>query len=504
MFLCWHRFAAAVLGALLASVIAIAAAAPAKLTIMHINDVYEISPVGGRGGFAEVMTLIREERAQADASLLTFGGDLLSPSVLSALTQGEQMIAMLNAIGVDAAVYGNHEFDFGPELLVERVGESNFPWVATNVLGTDGNPYGGAVSSWTTEVGEYTVGVFGLVTPETDVLSSPGEGITFAPYLEVAEAAVGSLRDAGADVVIALTHLTVAEDRALAAEVGGINVILGGHDHDPISYFENGVLILKAGYDAHFLGVVDLVIDTVESRGEQQVVTYPEWRLRSTRGVAADAEVGALVNRYNADLDEALGVPVGPTEVALDSQRSSVRSMETNMGNLIADAIREAVDADVGLTNGGGIRGNKVYDPGTTLTRKDVLTELPFGNVVVLVEISGADLRAALENGVSQVEDGAGRFPQVSGMKFSFDPSKPAGSRVGDVSVGGAALDPGKRYKVATNDYMAGGGDGYASFANGTVLIDASGGTLMASVVMDYITQQGGAKTQVEGRITTP
>ena len=504
MFRCWHRFAVGALGALLASAIAIAAAAPAKLTIMHINDVYEISPSGGRGGFAEVMTLIREERAQADASLLTFGGDLLSPSVLSGLTQGAQMIELMNAIGVDVGVYGNHEFDFGPDLLVQRVGDSDFPWVATNVLSAGGSPFGGAVASWTTEVGEYTVGVFGLLTPETDVLSSPGGGVTFAPYLDAAAAAVAQLQEQGADVVIALTHLTVAEDRALAAGVGGINLILGGHDHDPISYFENGVLILKSGYDAHFLGVVDLVIDTVESRGEERVVTYPQWRFRSTRGVAADAQVGAMVDKYNAELDEALGVPVGPTEVALDSQRSSVRSMETNMGNLIADAIRQAVGADVGLTNGGGIRGNKVYEPGTVLTRKDVLTELPFGNVVVLVEISGADLRAALENGVSRVEDGAGRFPQVSGLNFDFDPSKPAGGRVGDVSVGGQPLDPAKRYKVATNDYMLGGGDGYASFANGTVLIDAGGGTLMASVVMDYITQQGGAKTQAEGRITTP
>ena len=503
MFHCWHRFATGALGALLASAITITAAAPAKLTIMHINDVYEISPAGGRGGFAEVMTLIREERGRADASLLTFGGDLLSPSVLSGLTQGEQMIALMNAIGVDVGVYGNHEFDFGPDLLAERVGDSNFPWVVTNVLGADGKPFGGAVASWTTEVGEYTVGVFGLLTPETDVLSSPGQGVTFAPYLDAASAAVGQLREQGADVVIALTHLTVAEDRALA-RVGGINLILGGHDHDPISYLENGVLILKAGSDAHFLGVVDLVIDTVESRGGPRVVTYPQWRFRSTRGVAADAQVGALVDKYNAELDEALDVPVGPTEVALDSQRSSVRSMETNMGNLIADAIREAVDADVGLTNGGGIRGNKVYEPGAMLTRKDVLTELPFGNVAVLVEISGADLRAALENGVSQVEDGAGRFPQVSGLRFSFDPAKPAGGRVGDVSVGGQPLDPAKRYKVATNDYMLGGGDGYASFANGTVLIDASGATLMATVVMDYIAQQGGAKTQVEGRITTP
>jgi 2',3'-cyclic-nucleotide 2'-phosphodiesterase (5'-nucleotidase family) len=144
--------------------------------------------------------------------------------------------------------------------------------------------------------------------------------------------------------------------------------------------------------------------------------------------------------------------------------------------------MRAGVGADIAITNGGGIRGDRTYDAGTVLTRKDVLTELPFGNVTVLLELSGADVKAALENGVSQVEKGAGRFPQVSGMSFSYDPAASAGARIDAVKIGGKPLDPAAVYRVATNDYMAGGGDGYAVLKKGKALIDASGATYMATM----------------------
>jgi len=228
----------------------------------------------------------------------------------------------------------------------------------------------------------------------------------------------------------------------------------------------------------------------------------PAWRYLPTAGVAPDPEIQAVVDRYDAELDEELNVAVGKTTVELDSRRTTVRTTESNFGNLMADAIRAAVGADVAIVNGGGIRGDRTYDAGTVLTRKDVLSELPFGNVTVLIELSGADLLAALENGVSQVEDTAGRFPQVSGMTYRYDASKPAGSRIVQVEVGGRPLEMGKIYKLATNDYIFGGGDGYAALTRGKPIIDASGGTLMASTVMDYIAKQGEVAPEVEGRIT--
>ena len=246
---------------------------------------------------------------------------------------------------------------------------------------------------------------------------------------------------------------------------------------------------------------MDLHLEWVERRGKKRLSVLPEWRLVTTAGVAPDPEVQSLVDKYDARLDKELGVVIGTTAVELDTRRSRVWSRETNFGNLVAEAMRRGVGAEVGLTNGGGIRGDRTYLAGAELTRKDILTELPFGNTVVLMELSGADLRAALENGVSKVEDRAGRFPQIAGMTLVYDPSAPAGSRVVEVEVGGAPLDPAKVYTVATNDYMAGGGDGYAALGNGRQLIDAAGATLMATMVMDYVESIETVAPAADGRI---
>ena len=473
----------------------------ATLTLLTVNDVYEITPVQGKGGLAELMTLLRAERATATHHLTTVNGDFLSPSVMSALLKGAQMVALFNTLGVDAVVFGNHEFDFGPEVTQQRMTEARFIWLGTNVLGPDGKPFGGALAAVTRQVGELTIGLFGLLTPETAKLSSPGPTVTFAPVVPTAQTAVEALRQAGADVIIALTHLSIAEDRALAQQVPGISVILGGHDHEPITWYEGGTLIHKAGSDAHYLGRIDLTMEKkVTDKGAQVTVT-PSWRMIANRGVTPDPGVAAEVAQYTATLEQELGQPVGQTQTALNSQTAEVRTRETTMGNLIADALREALQADVALVNGGGIRGNRLYEAGTTLTRRDILQELPFGNAGVLVELSGADLLAALENGVSQVENKAGRFPQVSGIRLTYNPGKPAGSRVLDVQVGGKALDHTATYRVATNDFLLKGGDGYSSLSKGKVLIDASGGSLMATTVMRYITTKGSVAPQIEGRI---
>ncbi len=479
------------------------AADPAQLTLLHVNDVYQISPSGGHGGLAELMTLLEAERGRSENVITTFGGDLLSPSVMSGLTKGVQMVDLFNAIGVDVAVFGNHEFDFGNDVLEQRIGESKFPWLATNVTGADGNPFGGGQTLWTQTVGDFTVGFFGLLTPETETLSSTGAGVSFTPFIESATAAVAALDEQGADVIIALTHLEIGQDRELAASVDGIDLILGGHDHDPITFYENGVLIQKSGTDAQFLGVVDLLIEEVEGRDGPRTVVRPEWRVVSTRGVAAHPDIAPMVASYETRLDDELNVEIGTTEVALESVRGSVRTKETTMGNLIADAVRADANADIGLANGGGIRGDTVYEAGTVLTRKDILTELPFGNTAVLLRLSGADVLLALENGVSRVEDVNGRFPQVSGLSFVFDPTNEAGARIESVTIGGAPLDPDKMYTVATNNFIAGGGDGYSMLGNGEVLVDGSAGTLLATVVMDYVAAQGSVAPTVEGRIVS-
>ena len=479
-----------------------ALAQSANLTILHVNDVYQISPQRGAGGLAELATLLKKERARAENHVTTLGGDLLSPSVMSGLTQGAQMITLMNAIGLDLAGFGNHEFDFGNDVLTQRIADSKFQWLATNTLGADGKPFGGAAATVIRDVGEFKVGFFSLLTPETATLSSLEGGVTIKPALETAQAAVAALREQGANFVVAITHLDIAEDREIARSVRGLDIILGGHEHDPIMFFEGGTLILKAGTDAQYLAVADVELLKTESRGRVRYSIRPQWRLISTAGVEPDPEIAAIVQKFEADLDAELNIVIGTTETELDSRRANVRTRESSMGNLIADAIRAGVGADVSLSNGGGIRGDRIYDAGPKLTRKDILTELPFGNVTLLIELTGADLLAALENGVSRVEDTSGRFPQVSGMSYAFDPKLAAGARISDVKVGGANLDLARVYTVATNDFIHAGGDGYASLARGKVIIDASAATLMATMVMDYIEKLGAVSPKVEGRIT--
>jgi 2',3'-cyclic-nucleotide 2'-phosphodiesterase (5'-nucleotidase family) len=472
------------------------------LTILTINDVYEIVPVQGRGGLAELMTMLKTERATATHHMTTVNGDFLSPSLMSALLKGAQMIDLFNALGVDIVAFGNHEFDFGPDITMVRMTESKFPWLSANVLGPDRKPFGSATATLTRQVGPFTVGFFGLLSPDTATLSSPGANVTFLPVIPAAQAAVEALRQAGADVIIALTHLTIAEDRQLARQVPGISLILGGHEHDPITWYEDNTLIHKSGYDAHYLGRIDLVMDKTTTEKGPRVTVTPSWRMLANHGIPPDPEVAARVAEYTTRLDSELAQPLGQSQTALNSQRGDVRTRETTMGNLVADALREALQAEAVLINGGGIRGDRLYEPGTTLTRRDIFRELPFGNVGVLLELSGASLLAALEHGVSKVEAKAGQFPHVAGIRFVYNPRQPAGSRVVQATINGVPIDLAASYRIATVDYLFNGGDGYTSLATGKPLVDTSGGILVATIVMQYIARHGTVAPQVEGRIT--
>ncbi|MCW2246297.1 2',3'-cyclic-nucleotide 2'-phosphodiesterase (5'-nucleotidase family) [Azospirillum fermentarium] len=474
-----------------------------RVTFLHINDVYEIAPVDGQGGFAELMTLLRQERGRNPGAITTLGGDFLSPSLLSGTTQGRQMVDLLNAVGIDVAVFGNHEFDFGPDVAKARMKEAHFPWLGANLLAPDGTPFGGAPATWTRTVGDVTVGFFGVLTQDTETLSNTGSFLKLADVTRTAADAVKKLKAGGANVVVALTHLDIAADRGLARTVKGIDLILGGHDHDPITFYEGGTLIVKAGSDAHYLAAIDLDVSTrTTPKGPVTSVVPQSWRLTSTGGVTPDAAVAAKVRQYTDDLDSAMTAAIGTAGTDLDSRKDSVRTRESAMGNLIADALRVGLKTDVGLMNGGGIRGDGLIRAGAPITRKDVLKELPFANVGVVVALSGADLLAVLENGFSRIEDKAGRFPQLSGMTVTYDPKAPTGARVVQATVGGKPLDPAATYTVATNDYLLRGGDGYDALKRGKVLVDPSAGTLVATLVMDHIQAQKTVSPAAEGRIT--
>ncbi len=480
----------------------LAAAQNAQVTLLHVNDVYQIAPVKGLGGLAELSTLLKRERAAHPGAITTVGGDFLSPSILSGLVKGAQMVELFNAIGVDYVTFGNHEFDFGPDVTRQRIAESCFVWLGTNVLGGDGKIFPGAVATATRQVGDVKFGFLGVLTPETASLSSGGAGIGITPPIEAAKAAVEKLRrDDGVHVVIALTHLDIDQDRALARAVPAIDVILGGHEHDAITYYEHGTLIHKSGSDAHFLGAVDLDVRTAESGGRKVTTVLPSWRMIANAGTPPDPEVAPIVAKYTDRLDRELGQPIGIIAVELDSRVDTVRSAEARIGNLIADALRTQLGADVALTNGGGIRGNRIYPAGTQLTRRDILTEMPFGNHAVLLEITGADLRTALESGVSEVEGKAGRFPQVAGLTVVYDPERSPNRRIRDVQVGGKPLDDAATYKLATTDFLAAGRDGYASLTRARMVGDTRFAPLLTQVVTDYVKAKGTVAPQLDGRI---
>ncbi len=474
-----------------------AAAIEQTLTFLHFNDCYQISPRRGVGGFAPLATLLKRERARAPGAITTFGGDLISPSLLAGLTKGAHMIELMNAVKTDVAVLGNHEFDHGAEVMIARIRESAFPWLAANALGADGAPFGGTAAIWTRKVGEITVGIVGLITPQARIYIRGGIGATFAPFLDIARDAVQRLRQQGAQIIVALTHMNLSEDQMLAREVRGIHLILGGHEHIPITVYERGTLILKAGTDAEFLGVIDL--DVTVDGGDAAVV--PSWRLVANHRIPADHDVQQIVRHYENTLTREFGQAIGKTETLLDSRAATVRLREAAIGNLIADAMREATGADIAMMNGGGIRGNKLYPPNATLTRRDVLTELPFNNIVVVVEATGADIRRIVEYGLRRAGEENGGFPHVSGLTVVYDAARPAGSRIVSIAVAGTPLEDAKTYRLATNDFIAAGGDGYTMLRGLRRTVDENGGPGITNVVIDYVTRRGTIAPKVDDRL---
>jgi 5'-nucleotidase/UDP-sugar diphosphatase len=495
------RWTSLPLGAsLLALGIGVAAADPVTLKIVHFNDLDRMGEDEGKGGVARLATVVEEIRKGNPHVLVTNGGDSISPSLLSSFDHGAHMIDLFNTLEIDAMVLGNHEFDFGPEVAAERIAEAEFPILSNNAMEPDGSLIDGVTESLLVDAGDYKVGLFGLTTASTAVKSSP-DPITFADPVATAEAMAARLREAGADLVIALAHTDLREDEALF-RAAPVDLVLSGDDHILSVEYDGRIGLVESGSQAEFVTVITLTMDTVEGSSGPSFVWEPAFELINTTSVEPDPQLAEAIQRYEDKLSSELDIEIGTTEVALDTRRTTVRAEEAAFPNLIADAIRAAVGADVALTNGGGIRADRTYEAGTVLTRRDVQSELPFGNKTILIEITGAELRAALEHGVSQVEDGGGRFPHVSGLSFSYDASKPAGERVTEVLVGGQPLDDGATLRLATNDFVGRGGDGYAVLIDQPRLIDANAASLMAGQVIDYIEAAGTIAPKVEGRIT--
>jgi 5'-nucleotidase / UDP-sugar diphosphatase len=472
-----------------------------KVTLLQVNDVYQFAPVdrGTKGGLARLLTLRKAAQAQNPNTLFLLSGDTISPSVESITYKGAQMIDAWNAVGLDYATFGNHEFDFGPDVLKERMKESKFGWIAANVIDKKtGKPFGGAQPFVVREFGGVKIGIFGLVLPETKTTSSAGDDVDFRSPCDTARAMVAELRGQGVKVIVALTHLSMREDKEVA-RCSNVNLIVGGHEHSLLQSHAGTAPIFKMTADGREMGQIDLNIS--KTTGELESI---DWKIIPVTAETANEapEFTSVLTKYQ-DLLNQLAKDVGQSSVPLDARSAENRTQETNVGNFVADAFRKATNADVALLNGGSVRADQLI-PAGPLTVRDVLSILPFKNKLVKIQITGATLRAALEHGVSRSAEDAepGRFPQVSGIQFSFDASKPAGSRVVDVKVNGQPLADSKKYTLTTSTFVAlKFGDGYTVFKDATVILPPEQAPIDSGALQNAISAVGSIAPAVEGRI---
>ena len=476
-----------------------------NVTFLLTNDIYEMHGKA-RGGYGRLNAVVKAERAKGGNLIYVHAGDTISPSLLSGFDQGEHIIELANIAPPDIFIPGNHEFDFGKDIFLKRMSDLKGNKLAANLRMPGGSKVPGIEDTMMMTYGDASdplkmvkIGIIGLTAEDSAVKSNP-EDLEIATSVETGLAQAKALRKAGADIIVVAVHGSRSVDRRLYA-TKAFDIILTGDDHDMMLFYDGRKMMIESGEDGEYVSAVDVTIDVVEKRGRRRVSWHPNFRIMDTADVTPDPDTMAKVAGYENTLSKELDVPVGSTANDLDSRKESVRGGETAMGNLIADAMRKAVGADIAITNGGGIRGNKVYAEGSQLTRRDILTELPFGNKTLLLEVDGAMVKAALENGVSKVEDSQGRFPHVSGLTFSYDKSKPAGSRVTAIMIGGKPLDESAKFKLAANDYIAGGGDGYRMLRKAKILLGDLDGKLMANDVMAYIRAAGSVEAKVEGRI---
>jgi 5'-nucleotidase len=459
---------------------------PVRVQLLLVNDVYQLDPVAGRGGLARMATLVRTLRRETPNTLFVLGGDTLSPSVFSTLFQGRQMIEAWNLLGLDAAVFGNHEFDFGPATLRQRMAESRFPWLGANVLDpVTRRPWEGAQAALLREWRGVRVGVVGVTMARAALMSNPGPTVVFEPAPEGAERALADL--GRLDLRVALTHLELEQDRGLARAVS-LDVILGGHDHMPMVETEGRTLIIKAGSDAINVGQVEYELGCgadIPSRRHRLIPV--------DAGIAEAPDVAAFVAGYHAQANPRLDRPVAELRAPLDTREIVVRREAAPVGRFIAEVMRGRMGAEVALINAGAIRSNRVM-PAGPLSLRDVVALLPFGNTVALLEVDGAVLQASLEHSVEGLPRPAGRFLQTAGLDYVLDASRPPGRRILSVSVGGHPLEPARRYRVAVPDFVARGGDGYSALAASRTLVSGEEGPGLMEIVADAL-ERGTAVT---------
>ena len=521
------------LPALLAAAVAAPAQADFQLTILHTNDFHSrIEPVNKYnsgcssedaaenkcfGGSARLITAIRERRAAAPNSILVDGGDQFQGSLFYTQYMGQAEAEMMNALGYDAMTVGNHEFDDGPEVLRAFMETIEFPILLANAdISKEPALAGVLMPSTVIEVAGQKIGLIGLTPEDTDELAKPGPNITFSDPAEALTREVAALTEAGIDKIVVLSHSGYSVDLAVAAQVAGVDVIVGGHTN---TYLSNTYEKADGPYPTWVDGADGVRVPVVQAYafgrllGELTVTWDDNGVVTAATGepivmdsaYAEDETIKARIAELAAPLDEIRNKVVAEAAAVIDGERGNCRVAECQMGNLVADAMLDRVKSQgiqIAIANGGGLRASIDQGP---ITMGEVLTVLPFQNTLSTFQLKGSDVIAALENGVSQVEEVKGRFPQVAGLKYVWTRgAAPNAGRIQQVMVqeGDAwvQIDPEKLYGVVSNDYVRNGGDGYVVFAENAVN-PYDFGPPLEQVVVDYLVEGGPYQPYLDGRI---
>ena len=466
-------------------------------TILFFQDAHEIGPVltGGqdRGGVARLATAIGSVREQNPATAVVLGGDLAGGTLFGGLYKGFPMVEAFNTIGIDLANFGQHDFDFGVDNTRALVAASEFPWMTSNLVDGAGAPFI-EDGTWVVQrIGKVRVGFIGL----TDAIetTSASDQLSERDPIVAARAAIDDMTaHSRVDVVVAVTQYPQEENRELVQAVPEIDAVFGEEmaEYNSVISYEGDVPLMASEGN---LGSM-IRLDITKERGKH-VVAPSVIEVDST--VAPDPDLRALELRYAAEMEANLSTVLATVATPLLNPDNASRTIETALGNFVADAYRAQHGTQIGWANGGGLRAEAT---GPDFTTRDAYAIAPFDNKVMAVQTTGAGIVSALEQATSRVETLGGGFPQVSGMSFAYSPTAPAGARVADVRVAGQAIDPTATYSVAVTNYVFGGGDGVTGFAGSAIEVPASDAPSDADAIVRHATALRVIDVETEGRIT--
>jgi 2',3'-cyclic-nucleotide 2'-phosphodiesterase (5'-nucleotidase family) len=470
-----------------------------SVSFLYFNDGHEINPVvdklGTRGGVARIKTLVDSVKGD---KIVAFGGDLGGGTLFGGVFKGFPMVEAFNKIPIDLANFGQHDFDAGTANTLELVKAAKFTWVSSNLIGKDGKPFGNVPEYQIYEKQGIRIGVIAL-TSAMDT-TTQDENVKQSDVIESAKAAVEKLKkEQKPDLIVALTQEPVQDDKLLLQAVPDIRVVFTEEEAEEKSFVYDFDGTGKR-YIFSPQGNMGSIIRLNIGKAADGQLTLTNEILKVDEAVKEDDQLAGLAKEYQSKLEQELGKTIAVSESDLiygDNHES--RFKETAIGNLIADAYRDYYQTDFAVANGGGIRASAAKG---NFTLKDAKSILPFGNKIVVAEVTGDMVAAALETSVSAVDKLAGGFLQVSsGTSYTYNPAKPAGQRIEQVTINGKPLNKQQKYKLALSNYMYTGGDKYTMFGNAKTEVGANEALTDVELLVAYAKKIGSIRVKEEGRI---